>query len=209
MAKSARGEAASKTANMTVRVVLAGTLPIMFDRYPGDNNTKLDWEKKIYLKPGSNVLVLPTTNIQAALSSINTMSFPKRVLASKTYTKACQACLSFVRLHSGDDEHPGDVPFYRDGKPIEVGAFDQSKDPKSGIYKAMHVARLPKGVPNPKVRPVLPLPWELRFTLFYIANTEVSLADVKNLLVKGGQTLGLGTYRGAYGLFDVAGWEEA
>lgn len=40
-------------------VTLRGLTPIMFDRYAGDNTTKLEWSQKIYLIPGTNVLACP------------------------------------------------------------------------------------------------------------------------------------------------------
>ena len=48
---------------VTRKVTLTGLTNLMFDRYAGDNNTKLDWSQKIYLIPGTNMLCLPTTNI--------------------------------------------------------------------------------------------------------------------------------------------------
>ena len=57
------------------------------------------------------------------------------------------------------------IPFVRDGKPITLGKFDGDKDPVSGCYVHRSVARLDKGIPNPKVRPVLPLEWALSFTM--------------------------------------------
>ena len=88
-----------------------------------------------------------------------------------------------------------------------MGEFNQDRDPLSGLYKAVHVARLDKGIPNPKERPVLPLPWSLNFFLEYLANDDVKLSEIQDLFVRGGQTVGFGTFRPAYGKFEVAGWE--
>jgi hypothetical protein len=204
---SEKKTAASKLTSTSVKVTLEGLLPIMFDKYPGSNKIQLKWHDKLYLMPGSNVLALPAINILSFLSAQNSTSAPKRLLPSKTYKTTCQACLSAVIIQGPDRARSGDIPFLRDGKDIEVGEFGDDRDPVSGIYKLCHVARLNKGIPNPKERPVLPLPWTLQFRLIYMPNNEVSLGEIHNLFVGGGQTIGLGTFRGAFGKFEVAGWE--
>ena len=48
---------------ITRNVELVGLAPIMFDRYPGDNQTKLEPYQKLYLEPGkSRVVGLPSLN---------------------------------------------------------------------------------------------------------------------------------------------------
>jgi hypothetical protein len=199
---------AAKLSSETIKVTLKGMLPIMFDRYPGSNKIQLDWRQKIYLTPGSDVLALPAINILSFLSARNSTSAPKRLLPPKTYKTTCLACLSSVIIQGPEAETSDYVPFTRNGKLVRVGEFVNDKDALSGLYKANHVARLDKGIPNPKERPVLPLPWELQFNLIYLENDEVSLGVIHNLFVKGGQTIGLGTFRGAYGKFEVSGWES-
>ena len=51
-------------------VTLKGMTPIMFDRYAGDNNTKLEWHQKIYTVPSTSILCLPTSNIVSFLSAL-------------------------------------------------------------------------------------------------------------------------------------------
>lgn len=191
---------------VTRRVVLAGLADIMFDRYAGDNRTKLTWEQKIYLAPGTNVLALPTTNIGSFLSAHNTNSAPKRLRDSKVFKKIANACLSFVSIRAANG-HPQYVPFLRDGNPIQVGKFGEEREPASGLYLDRRVARLDKGIPNPKERPVLPLPWALEFELSILPNQEIKETDIYNLFVEGGLAIGLGTFRGVYGKFAVETWE--
>lgn len=69
------------------------------------------------------------------------------------------------------------------------------------------MARLDKGIPNPKERPVLPLPWSLEFELAILPNQEIKETEIYNLFVEGGLAIGLGTYRGVYGKFFVEKWE--
>lgn len=187
-------------------VILEGLTDIMFDRYPGDNKTVLEWSQKIYLVPGGSTLCLPASNLTSFLSSHNTNSAPKRLRDARKYKSICNACLSFTMIQ-GPPDHPAHIPFLRDGKPIVVGKFGDDRDPKSGIYLDRRVARLDKGIPNPKERPVLPLPWSLRFTLSILPNKEIKEQEIQNLFVEGGLAVGLGTFRGVYGKFQVAAWE--
>jgi hypothetical protein len=81
------------------------------------------------------------------------------------------------------------------------------RDPLSGIFLHYSVARLDKGIPNPKTRPVLPLPWELAFTLVIQPNREIKEQEILNLFEEGGRAIGLGTFRGVFGKFYVKQWE--
>lgn len=183
------------------RVTLTGMQPIMFDRYAGDNQTKLDWHQKLYLTPGTNRVALPATNISSFLSAHNTNSAPKRLRDKRVYKSIANACLSFTTIREPY------IEFTRDGQPIEVGTFGQDRDEQSGIYLHRSVARLDKGIPNPKERPVLPLPWELSFTLDIFPNKEIKEQEIQNLFVDGGIAIGLGTFRGVFGKFAVTQWE--
>lgn len=187
---------------ITRNVTLRGIKDIMFDRYAGDNQTKLSWEQKLYLEPGTNILAMPATNISSFLSAHNTNSAPKRLRDARQYKKIANACLSFTSIGPGNY-----LPFLRDGKPVEVGAFLPDHDPLSGIYMHRSVARLDKGIPNPKERPVLPLPWSLAFELTIYPNKEIKEQEIRNLFDEGGIAIGLGTFRGVYGKFIVEGWE--
>ena len=188
------------------KVRLAGKTDVMFDRYAGDNKTVLDWTQKIYLVPGSSVLCLPATNIISFLSSHNTNSAPKRLRDARQFKKIANACLSFVTIQAMGKEKDY-IPFTREGKEIRAGKFGDRKDETSGIYLDRRVARLDKGIPNAKERPVLPMPWELSFTLSIFPNNEIKEQEIMNLFVEGGIAIGLGTFRGVYGKFQVAQWE--
>lgn len=188
------------------RVSLQGVTPIMFDRYAGDNQTRLEWNQKIYLKPGTSNLCLPTLNLVSFFTAHNTNSAPKRLRDKRVYKSICNAILSFVSI-TGADGDAENITFMRDGKPIEVGTFSDRIDEKSGIYLHRAVARLDKGIPNPKERPVLPLPWSIDFELTIYPNKEVKDQEIQNLLTEGGMAIGLGTFRGVFGKFVVTKWE--
>lgn len=86
---------------VTRRVKLRGITPIMFDRYAGDNQTKLTWDQKIYLRPNTNQLVLPALNIISFFTAHNTNSAPQ--------TPAGQAALQGnLQRHPQLLQHPGD-----------------------------------------------------------------------------------------------------
>jgi hypothetical protein len=122
------------------------------------------------------------------------------VLDVREYKPICSALLSSVQIDTPL------IPFLRNGKPIEFGEFKDDEDAKSGVHIERHVARLPKGIPNPKVRPVLPLSWSLNFDIKIFPNEELSEDLIHRIFQQGGMQLGLGTYRGVYGKFQFE-WE--
>lgn len=190
------------TAMMVERsVVLRGLEPIMFDRYAGDNETKLSPAQKLYFTDDGKSLALPSANIMSFLSSQNTDSAPKRVLDARKYKRIALACGSFVSIH------PRMIPFTRDGEPLVFGGFTNDVDNDTGLYIDRRVARLEKGIPNPKERPTLPTPWELAFTLRLYPNDDLQEQMLLHLFEKGGIALGLGTFRGQFGKFEVLGWK--
>jgi len=194
--------AESGTREKIVRQVrLRGLTDIMFDRYPGDNDTKLEPWQKLYLGgEQGRTICLPSANIMSFLSAQNTDSAPKRLLDSRKYKNFTTACGSFVNIG------PKMIPFLRDDEPIVFGKLDNDLDKISGIYVHRQVARLPKGIPNPKVRPVLPLPWELSFTLTLWPNRMIQEQQIMNVMTDGMVAVGLGTFRGQFGKCEVVGW---
>jgi len=187
-------------------VRLVGLTEIMFDRYAGDNKTKLAWEQKVYLAPGTGNIALPVTNIVSFLTAHNTNSAPKRLRDKREYKDIANACLSFISIR-GIGKTAGYIDILCKGKTIKLGNVKDGVDAKSGIYLHRSVARLEKGIPNPKERPVLPLPWAMEFELDIFPNKEIKEQEIKNLFDEGGIAIGLGTFRGVFGKFKVAVWE--
>lgn len=184
----------------TVRI--RGLTDIMFDRYPGDNDTKLETHQKLYFGGETGrTICLPSANIISFLSAQNTDSAPKRLLDSRKYKQFALACGSFVTIG------PRMIPFLRDGQPILFGKFVGDTDPESGVYIDRRVARLDKGIPNPKVRPALPMPWELQFDLTLLPNKQIQEQQLLNVVTDGLLCLGLGTFRGQFGKAEVIFWE--
>jgi len=173
-------------------VALSGLTPILFDRYSGNNKEQLAVMDKVYTNKGR--LVLPSTNILSFLSAQNTESAPQRVIG-RGYKEVCKAAQSFVTIE------PLFIPITRDGKELTPDNADIQ------IHHA--VAKIMKGklaVPNPKERPMLETPWEIRFRLSLLETPELNEVLLKKLFEKGGLAIGLGTFRGVFGKFKVVEW---
>ncbi len=184
----------------TRRVRLEGFTAIMFDRYPGDNVTELPPGQKMYFLPDGKTLCVPAANISSFLSSKNTDSVAK-LMGGRQYKKLASAMLGFLVIE------PTLIPLCRDDEPIVFNGFTDDRDDEAGIYVDRRVARLDKGIPNPKVRPVVELDWELTFNLTLIRNQQFDEDFIKEGFRRGGLMYGLGTYRGVFGKFLVADWE--
>lgn len=186
------------------KVTLCGMKDIMFDRYAGDNNTKLEPQQKLYLQPTQGdelpVIGIPAANIMSFLSAHNTNSAPKRLRDARKFKSIANAILSFVDIEESF------IPLIRNGEPIRFGQFVDDKDETSGAYIHRSVARLDKGIPNPKIRPVIPAPWKVEFSLKIFPNKEIQEQEIINLIDDGGRALGLGTFRGVFGKFYIESW---
>ena len=178
-----------------ISVELTGTRPLMFDRYAGDNATKLKPEDKFYLSDGG-ALILPALNIYSLLTAENTPSVP-RVFGGKAGKTVASGIKANVSIE------PMDIPILgeEDAPLVWRGEW------KKPFTRHLTVARVPKGIPNPKDRPMLDMPWKLRFTLDYRPNKECSLPTLLQYVEDGGR-LGLGTYRPFFGQYEVSSWEE-
>jgi hypothetical protein len=74
------------------------------------------------------------------------------------------------------------------------------------------IAKIMKGklaIPNPKERPMLDAPWELKFKLTLLETPELNEVLLKKLFEYGGIAIGLGTFRGVFGKFKVTEWNAA
>lgn len=100
-----------------------------------------------------------------------------------------------------------DIPLMRNDEQICFNGFSDDKDEEAGISVHRCVARLEKGIPNPKIRPVVDLPWSLSFVLSLYQNPTLAEPMLRMLFEQGGIACGLGTYRGVFGKFEVTQWE--
>jgi len=186
-----------KQEGVTQRTVrLSGLRPIMFDRYPGDNKTELMPEQKMYFAEDGKTLVVPSANILSFLCAENTKSAVKLFSDSRSYKTLAQMYLSYVSIEEYE------LPLRRKGKPIVFAGFGQN-----GVSLDRRVARVKGGIPNPKARPVVALPWELEFHLALYENDVFDETALRLMFERGGIASGLGTFRGVYGKFEVSLWK--
>ena len=175
-------------------VTLNGLTPIMFDRYSGNNKEQLSPMEKCYVNEQGH-LVLPSTNLLSFLSAQNTESATQRVVG-RGYKEVCKAALSYINIT------PYNIPFIRNDKPIEHN--------DKNIKMHFAVAKIMKGklaVPNPKERPMLEPEWRLKFTLELQETPELNEVLLKKIFEVGGNAVGIGTFRGVFGKFEVEKWE--
>lgn len=181
--------AANQTAN--IKVVLKGLRPLMFDRYAGDNNTTLAPEEKMYLDDQSR-LILPAINVYSLLTAENTKSVTRQFFGRQGKTIG-------LGISSYTNIEPFEIPILDDNGPIVFDGWNGQ------LSVRKDVARLAKGVPNPKLRPLLALPWSLAFEVQYQENTYCTLENLRQAFTMGG-TLGLGTFRPYFGRYELVGW---
>ena len=135
---------------------------------------------------------MPALNILSFLGAENTESAAKK-LGGRGWRTLAGAVKSFV------DVDPMEINFKSNNKNITIES--------NQIKILSHVARLAKGIPNPKERPVISLPWSLEFNLTLWDNPDLNEDTLRKLFDDGGISIGLGTYRGVYGKFKVKKWE--
>jgi hypothetical protein len=180
--------AMTATMAISIQCKLTGVRPLMFDRYAGDNNTQLPVQEKMYLDSHRR-LTLPAVNLFSMLCAENNKSVCRQFFGKVGKTIGL-GMASYVTIL------PYDIPICDDDGPIVFSGFNQQ------ITEHKTVARLNKGIPNPKHRPVLSTPWNMQFTLSYIENKYCSLENLRSALTMGGM-LGVGTFRPFYGRYEV------
>lgn len=178
----------------SIKVQLSGVRPLMFDRYAGDNNTQLPNEEKMYLDKDRR-LIIPAINLYSLLCAENTKSVCRQFFGRSGKTIA-------LGIASYTTIEPFEIPLLSKEEPVEFLGWNQQ------IQLHHSVARLAKGIPNPKTRPLLSLPWSLSFDLLYQKNDHCTIENLRQAFVMGG-TLGLGTFRPFFGRYEVMGWEKS
>lgn len=177
---------------ITVDVRLEGLRPLMFDRYAGDNKTMLPVEEKMYVDE-NQYLIMPALNIFSLLCAENTKSVCRQFFGKNGKTIGL-GIASYVTIE------PFEIPIVGENGAIRFTGFNEK------IYEHISVARLKNGVPNPKRRPCVRLPWALDFTLVWADNTICSMENLRQAVAMGG-TIGLGTFRPMFGRYRVARFE--
>lgn len=175
----------------TLTATLRGIRPIMFDRYPGDNKTKLDPLDKFYLNEAGQCCV-PMLAIFSLLSAQNTPSVAKRFWG-KQGRDVATGIMAFINVEAQGDD------------PLNAVVTDGSNPftPSDSRIKVLsHVGRTKQGTPNPTTRPIIPPPWFVTLRITHTENEFVSVPTLKKMVEQGG-TLGLGTFRPIFGRYVV------
>lgn len=181
----------------SVTATLIGLRPLLFDRYAGDNKTKLSVMDKLYVNEEKECGI-PILNLFSMLTAQNTPSVAKRFYG-KQGREVALGIQSFVNIESVDSDPMFCVVRDAKGEAYKIG--------DKRIKTENHVARLKDGIPNPKERPVLPKDWRIKVKFGYQENQMVSLSTMQKMVEEGG-VLGLGTFRPIYGRYEVK-WDDA
>lgn len=175
-----------------IHVQLEGLRPLMFDRYAGDNSTQLPVAEKMYLTP-DGTLTLPALNILSLLVAENTKSVCRQFFGKNGKTIA-------LGISSYTAINPFEILICDDNGPIQYTGFGK----QISVHKA--VARVKGGIPNPKERPVLALPWRMDFDVEYVENKQCTLENLRQAFDMGG-ILGVGTFRPVFGRYQLSRWD--
>lgn len=179
--------------DIVITAKLTGIRPIMFDRYGGDNKTKLEDLDKMYCTE-DGTCGIPVLNVFSLLSAENTPSVAKRFYG-KQGRDVAQGVKSFCNIEAVDGDDPMFAPLLDEtGKPY--------RNNDSRIKIMNHVARLPKGIPNPKSRPMIPTGWNVSFKFELQQNQLLNEMTLRKMITEGG-ILGLGTFRPIFGRYTV------
>ena len=176
-----------------INVLISGLRPMMFDRYAGDNNTQLPSSEKMYLD-SQRRLIIPSLNLYSLLAAENTKSVCRQFFGKQGRTIA-------LGISAYTDITPYEILIEDNNGPIIFSGFSEQIQ----IHKS--VARLAKGIPNPKERPILALPWHMSFTVVYQENRQCTLENLRQAFQMGG-TLGIGTFRPYFGRYQLVKWDE-
>jgi hypothetical protein len=166
----------------------------MFDRYAGDNNTQLPAREKMYLNADMQ-LTMPAINLFSLLCAENTKSVCKQFFG-KVGRQIAMGIGAYVNIE------PFEIPILDASGPVVFHGWNDQ------IVEHRSVARLNKGVPNPKDRPMLKLPWRIEFTVQYQENNLCTLENLRQAFTTGG-TMGLGTFRPFFGRYELTRWDES
>ena len=180
-----------------IKISLSGIRPLMMDRYPGDNSTSLPVMEKLYLDENKH-LVMPAINIYSLLYAENSKSVCRQFFGKNGKTIGL-GISSYTYIQPAEipilDENGGWLIFDQFGKPGVDRFWTDSR-----------VARLKNGIPNPKSRPVINLPWFMSFVIYYSENKYCTLENLRQAFAMGG-TLGLGTFRPVFGRYELTAFE--
>jgi len=201
-----------------INVTFEGTKPILFDRLVRNydqskviQDLENHPEKRFYMQE-DGTLFIPDEFLYAHLTAkFNTSCVTRfgpqgRAKAGERKEQA-ENILSFMTLS------PTEMVLKRNGKPIKFGKWNSNGRDSLSLatqYFAKPVIEMAKSklVPNPKTRPLLPLPWEFSFEIILYPNSGYIEPKLLHFYFElGGQSIGLGSYRPRFGTYKIKNWE--
>lgn len=187
-----------------IDIVLAGLSDIMFDRFFDHSGEDRPPERKLYLND-NNEIVLPAENIYSFLFRDMAPTGVIRYVekrGAKEYIAVGQSHMAI---------EPILIPFSRDGQPIKFKKFGPDEpfyinDWSAGLTKMANGKVIKQEV---RKRPVLRLPWELKFNVTLFKNDKFTDEKLRSYFETGGLVTALGSYRPRHGRFMVKEWNVA
>lgn len=179
-----------------LEVLLSGVSPWMWNAFRGQE--EIPPERKLHVSTDGKTLILPAANIMGFLTStlvgrscVNTFVPPKERPTVKAEV------LASVALRENE------IPILGDKDPILWTGFNGK------VYVDERPAQASKTSRDIVRRPVISLPWAVRFHLLLNETEYVTEARMRDWFIQGGIVVGLGAFRPFFGKFEVTGWKEA
>jgi len=179
-----------------IAATIKGLSPIMFDRFYDQSKTERAPRDKLYLS--ENMIVLPSANLWAFFTCQRTGC--AKMFEGKPWMDYYRSCQSFLRIQEADI-----LPLFDDkDKPIEFDDFEK----KTYVY----IANVLVGSGQKKsrmtiARPVVRMPWHLKFNMILFENKLITVKKLEEWLRIGGTLVALGNGRPRFGRFELNEWE--
>lgn len=177
-----------------IEVRLSGLSPWMWNAFRGQE--VIPPERKLHLGSDGKTLILPAANIMGFLTStlvgrscVNTFVPPKERPNIKAEVLASIALMET------------EIPILSEGKTLVFTGFNDK------VYVDERPAQASKTSRDIVRRPVIRLPWEVRFHLLINETDYVTEARMHDWFIQGGIVVGLGAFRPFFGKFEVTGWK--
>lgn len=191
-----------RVAMTEIDVGLKGLVDIMFDKFIDHSKEIRPAEQKLYLKrgeAGENLVVLPSENVRSFLLGEDPAGCAKMFegVKGKGYISMGTAMITIS---------PTEIPFTDGDRNI---CFTTIPDDRFRIE--MSGGRTKQGARSikqeAKPRPVMRMPWCVRFKITLWENQMINETKLENWFVMGGLRIGLGTWRPRFGRFEVVEWK--
>jgi len=186
-----------------VRVKFTGLTAIMFDRFVSMEGEELPPEKKLYLREEGKRkrVILPSGNIMSFLAG-------EKKSCCAFFAKKGEGAKIRQMIWGAVAIRPDEIPFTRDGKPAYFKGFGEGTGFRIDERKAI-VKKGGQLIPQPTIRPVMELPWELEFDLTLWGNDlkfrffPEEGRTLANWFIRGGLMVAIGNFRPHFGRFTA------